>query len=78
MNENLKQYESQISEIFTLDKLPAICAVINHLRVPYGEWIQEDEFTTIVHVAGVQAIDDLQRKLTQFVINNGVLPNKVN
>lgn len=71
---DLKQYEDKISEIFTLDKLPAISAVINSLRTPYGEWIKDTEFDTIVHVAGVQAIDKLQKDLTQFVINNGTLP----
>ena len=71
---DLKQYESQIQEIFTLDKLPAISAVINSLRAPYGEWIKDTEFDTIVHVAGVQAIDKLQKDITQFVINSGILP----
>ena len=74
MNENLKQYEYQIKEIFTLEKLPAILAVINSLRGNYGEWIKDNEFDTIVNVAGVQAIDKLQKDLTQFIINNSQLP----
>lgn len=78
MNENLKQYEDKINEIFTLDKLPAISAVINSLRrSPYGDWVKEDNFKTIVNAASNQAIDDLQKDLTQFVINNGVLPSKL-
>lgn len=70
----LEQYDSLIKEIFTPDKLPAISAVINSLRSPYGEWIKDTEFDTIVHVAGVQAIDKLQKDLTQFVISNATLP----
>jgi hypothetical protein len=71
---DLKQYESQISEIFTLDKLPVILAVINSLRPPYGEWLKETEFDTVVHVAQIQAIDKLQKDLAQFVINGSTLP----
>lgn len=71
----LEQYDSLIKEIFTPDKLPAIFAVINSLRSPYGEWIKETEFETIVHVAGIQAIDKLQRDITQYTINNSVIPN---
>ena len=71
---NLEQYESQIQEIFTLDKLPVILAVINSLRPPYGEWLKDNEFDTVVHVAQIQAIDKLQKDLAQFVINQGVLP----
>lgn len=76
MNENLKPYEDKIKEIFTLDKLPAILAVINSLRTPYGEWIKEDQFKTLVHIGGVDAMDKLQKSLTQFVINNSSFPGK--
>lgn len=66
----LEQYDSTIKEIFTLDKLPAIFAVINSLRSPYGEWIKDTEFDTVVHVAGVQAVDKLIKDITQFAVNN--------
>jgi hypothetical protein len=72
----LEQYDSQIKEIFTLDKLPAISAVINALRrTAYGDWIKEDQFKTIVNAATNQAIDDLQKDLTHFVVSNSSLPN---
>ena len=70
----LEQYDSLIKEIFTPDKLPAIFAVINHLRPPYGEWLKETEFDTVAHVAGVQAIDTLIKSMVQFTVNNSVLP----
>jgi hypothetical protein len=77
MKNQLEQYDSQIKEIFTLDKLPAISAVINSLRrTPYGEWVKEDSFKTIINAASNQAMDDLQKDLTQFVVNNSASPIK--
>lgn len=76
MNEpksQLEQYDSLIKEIFTPDKLPAIFAVINHLRPPYGEWVKEDQFKTVVNAATNQAYDDLQKNITQYVINNSII-----
>lgn len=70
----LKQYEVAIKEIFTYERLPAILAVLNSFRPPYGGFIREDEFNTIVYVAQVDAIDKLQKDITQFVLNNNVLP----
>ena len=71
----LQQYEVAIKEIFTYERLPAILAVLNSFRPPYGGFVKSDEFSTVVYAAKVDAVDELQKKLTQFVINNGQLPN---
>lgn len=73
----LEQYDSLIKETFTPEKLQAIFAVINHLRAPYGEWLKDNEFDTIVHVAGVQAIDKLIKDMVQFTLRNTTLPNNL-
>lgn len=70
----LEQYSVAIKEIFTYERLPAILAVLNSFRPPYGGFVRENEFKTIVYAAKVDAIDELQKKLTQFVINNNNLP----
>ena len=70
----LQQYEVAIKEIFTYERLPAILAVLNSFRPPYGGFVRGSEFETIVYAAKVDAIDEQQKKLTQFVINNNNLP----
>jgi len=74
MQNPLEQHEVAIKEIFTLERLPAIIAVINSLRPPYGNWIKESEYLTVVCAAQTEAIDNLQRDLTNFVVNHGQLP----
>jgi hypothetical protein len=70
----LEQYEVAIKEIFTYERLPAILAVLNSFRPPYGGFVKSNEFATVVYAAQVDAIDEQQRKLTQFVMNNNALP----
>lgn len=70
----LEQHAVAIKEIFTYERLPAIIAVLNSLRPPYGGFIREDEFSTVVYAAHVDAIDNLHKNLTQYVLNNNSLP----
>lgn len=70
----LEQHEVAIKEIFTYERLPAILAVLNSFRPPYGGFVKSDEFSTVVYAAQVDAIDEQQKKLTQFVISNSTLP----
>ena len=74
MQNPLEQHEVAIKEIFTYERLPAILAVLNSFRPPYGGFIREDEFNTVVYASKVDAIDEQQTKLTQFVMNNNKLP----
>jgi len=74
MQNPLEQYEVAIKEIFTYERLPAILAVLNSFRPPYGGFVKSDEFSTVVYASKVDAIDELQKKLTAFVINNNNLP----
>ena len=70
----LEQHEVAIKEIFTYERLPAILAVLNSFRPPYGGFVRGSEFDTVVYAAQVDAMDDLQKRLTQFVLNNNNLP----
>lgn len=70
----LEQHEVAIKEIFTYERLPAILAVLNSFRPPYGGFVKSSEFETVVYAAQVDAIDDMQKKLTTFVMNNNGLP----
>ena len=70
----LEQYEATIKEIFTYERLPAILAVLNSFRPPYGGFVKSNEFQTVVYAAQVDAIDKLQKDITQFVLNNNSLP----
>lgn len=70
----LEQYETQIKEIFTYEKLPAILAVLNSFRPPYGHWVRENEFETIVNAAKTEAMDDIQIQLQNFVASINDLP----
>lgn len=70
----LEQYESAIKEIFTYERLPAILAVLNSFRPPYGGFVKPTSHDTVVYAAKVDAIDEQQRMLTQFVLNNNSLP----
>lgn len=70
----LAQYESQLKEIFTLERLPAILSLLNTFRPPYGRWIKENEFETLVHIAKIQALDDLQVAITNYVLSTNQLP----
>lgn len=72
----LEQYSVAIKEIFTYERLPAILAVLNSFRPPYGGFVKSNEFETVVYAAKVDAIDKLQKDLTQYVINNNQLPLK--
>lgn len=65
----MEQYQEQINHIFTQDNLPAILAVLNHIRPKYLGLCKDTEFNTIVNVAKLDGIQELVAELIQYVQN---------
>lgn len=69
-----EQFEVSIKEIFTFEHLPAIIALINHVRPKHESFVKEDEFSTLVYAAKNDAIDELVNRINTFIISNTNLP----
>ena len=67
---DLEKYEVAIREVFTIERLPAILAVLRSLRPQYGNFIKGNEFQTVVFAAKTDAMDVLQMQITEFVFAN--------
>ena len=70
---DLEKYEVAIREVFTIERLPAILAVLRSFRPQYGNFIKSNEFETVVHAAKTDAMDVLQMQITEFVFANNVI-----
>jgi len=69
-----EQYEVSIKEIFTFEHLPAIIALINHVRPKHESFVKEDEFSTVVYAAKNDALDDLVKRINTYIIGNTNFP----
>jgi len=67
MNEELQQ---KIREIFKEENIPAIVAVINHVRPQYRGLCKETEFDTIVNVAKLDGVQELVENIINYVQEN--------
>lgn len=69
MQEQLQQYEQKLDEILIPENLPAIVCLLNALR-PHNDYrVLHDEFSTVVHAAKLDGMDDLIRSLVHYVGN---------
>lgn len=70
MQEQLKQYEERLGDIFKPENLGAIVCLLNSLR-PHNDYrVLDNEFNTIVANAKLDGMDDLIRAVVDYVGNN--------
>lgn len=57
----------KIKNIFTQDNIPAILAVINHVRPVYTDLCKESEYLTVVNAAKLDAVHELTQNIINYV-----------